>query len=255
MKKIVFFDIDGTLLDDDKNLPQATKEAIHTLQKNGVYTAIATGRAPFMITHLLEELNIESYVTFNGQYVSFGDQIVYTNPLNVNELEKLQAEAIKHQHYLVYMNEKTMKANVRFDERIADSFESIKMPHPDFDPNFYKKGEVYQALIFAKENEDAYLEQYEDVSFIRWHENSLDVVPKGGSKAEGIKKLIEKLNFKMENVYAFGDGLNDIEMLQTVGTGVAMGNALDIVKEYADVVTTNVEEDGIVNGLKEVGLL
>ena len=62
MKKIVFFDIDGTLLDDDKNLPHAAKEAIHTLQKNGVYTAIATGRAPFMITHLLEELNIESYV-------------------------------------------------------------------------------------------------------------------------------------------------------------------------------------------------
>ena len=76
-------------------------------------------------------------------------------------------------------------------------------------------------------------------------------MPKGGSKAEGIKKLIEKLGFKMENVYAFGDGLNDIEMLQTVGTGVAMGNALDIVKEYADVVTTNVEDDGIVNGLKD----
>ena len=80
-------------------------------------------------------------------------------------------------------------------------------------------------------------------------------MPKGGSKAEGIKKLIEKLGFKMENVYAFGDGLNDIEMLQTVGTGIAMGNALDIVKEYADLVTTNVEDDGIVNGLKEVGLL
>ena len=60
---------------------------------------------------------------------------------------------------------------------------------------------------------------------------------------------------EMENVYAFGDSLNDIEMLQAVGTGVAMGNGLDIVKENADFVTGDVEEDGIYNGLKKLHLI
>ncbi|MBS4177278.1 Cof-type HAD-IIB family hydrolase [Lederbergia citrea] len=256
MKKIVFFDIDGTLLDDDKNLPVSTKEAIKTLQKNGIYTAIATGRAPFMVTKLLQELNMESYVSFNGQYVVFGNEVVYTNPLCSINLKKLAKEASIHNHHLVYMNESTLKSNVKYDHRIKESLESLKMVHPEHDPMFYEKTEIYQTLLFAKEGEDEYLEAFEDdFTFIRWHEDALDVVPKGGSKAEGIKKLIARLGFNMKDVYAFGDGLNDIEMLKTVGTGVAMGNALEAVKMYADYVTTNVENDGIVNGLKAVGLL
>ena len=83
----------------------------------------------------------------------------------------------------------------------------------------------------------------------------MDVVPKGGSKAKGIKKLIARLGFDMKDVYAFGDGLNDIEMLKEVGTGIAMGNAHEAVKMHADFVTSHVAEDGIVNGLKKVGLL
>lgn len=256
MKKIVFFDIDGTLLDHDKKLPAAVKEAVLTLQKNGIYTAIATGRGPFMISYLLEELNIKSYVTFNGQYVVSADEVLYKNPLNSEELEKLAKETEKHNHSLVFMNEDTLKANTEFDQRIADAMGSLQMPHPEFDPNFYEKNDIYQTLLFAKESDSKYLEDFERKhTFIRWHEEALDVVPKGGSKAEGIKKMIEKLGFKMENVYAFGDGLNDIEMLKTVGTGVAMGNAPDIVKSYADFVTTDVDNDGIVNGLKAVGLL
>lgn len=256
MKKIVFFDIDGTLLDDEKNLPASTKEAIFTLQKNGIYTAIATGRGPFMFSSLLKELNIHSFVSYNGQYAVSGDEVVYKNPLKTVELKRLAEETAKYNHSLVYMDHETLKANVEFDQRIKDGLNSLGFPHPEFDPNFYKENEIYQSLLFANENEDEYLKAFEDChTFIRWHENALDVVPKGGSKAEGIKKMIEHLGFNLENVYAFGDGFNDIEMLQTVGTGVAMGNAHESVKMHADYVTTNVGDDGIVNGLKAVGLL
>src|SRR5690625_6342097 len=68
-EKIVFFDIDGTLVDDDKNIPVSAKQAIDELKRNDVYVAIATGRAPFMFEHIRQELEIESYVSFNGQYV------------------------------------------------------------------------------------------------------------------------------------------------------------------------------------------
>lgn len=256
MRKIVFFDIDGTLLDDEKNLPVSAKAAIKALQQKGIYTAIATGRGPFMITSLLKELNIDSFVSFNGQYVVFEKEVIYKNPLDSLELEKLATVAEKHQHSLVYMNESTLKANIKFDERVKESLGTLQMIHPEYDPDFYKKTDIYQSLLFAKRGEDMYLKNFEDhQTFIRWHEEALDVVPKGGSKAEGIKQLIARLGFNMEDVYAFGDGLNDIEMLQSVGTGIAMGNALDVVKMHADYVTTDPANDGIMKGLVHVGLL
>ncbi|RWR12406.1 Cof-type HAD-IIB family hydrolase [Siminovitchia fortis] len=255
MNKIVFFDIDGTLLDGDKNLPASAKEAVHTLQKNGIYTAIATGRAPFMISSLLKELNIDSYVCFNGQYVVFENKVIAANAINKEILKNIEKTANRHEHALVYMNEATLKTNTKNNDRVRKSLGTLKLAYPDYDPEFYTKKDIYQALLFTKENEAEYLSSFHEVSFIRWHELALDIVPKGGSKARGIRQLIKRLGFKMEDVYAFGDGMNDIEMLREVGTGVAMGNAHDVVKEHADIVTTDVENDGIVNGLKEVGLL
>ena len=83
----------------------------------------------------------------------------------------------------------------------------------------------------------------------------MDVLPIGGSKANGIEKYIEKRGYTKDQVYAFGDYLNDIEMLQYVGHGVAMGNAPDEVKKAARYVTKDVGEDGIAYGLEMVGLL
>jgi len=115
---------------------------------------------------------------------------------------------------------------------------------------------LYQTLMFCPEEEERqYTSDYSHFGFIRWHPYSVDVIPKGGSKAEGIKKMIDRLGFKLEDVYAFGDGLNDIEMLQAAGTGVAMGNAVPEVKQHANMTTKSVEEDGIWYGLKELELI
>jgi len=255
MKKIVFFDIDGTLLDHNKMLPASTKEAVLALQKNGVYTAIATGRAPFMISYLLEELNINSYVCYNGQYVVFENEVIFRNPIDNQELKKIDDEANKKKHALVYMDEHTLKTNAKKNERVRKSLATLELAYPEYDPNFYHGRDIYQALLFSKRNEADYLDAFSEVSFIRWHDFVMDIVPKGGSKARGIDHLIDRLGFRMKDVYAFGDGMNDIEMLSEVGTGVAMGNAHEVVKEHADLVTTDVENDGIVRGLKEVGLL
>jgi hydroxymethylpyrimidine pyrophosphatase-like HAD family hydrolase len=67
--------------------------------------------------------------------------------------------------------------------------------------------------------------------------------------------MIARLGFELQDVYAFGDGLNDIEMLKAVGTGVAMGNGVPEAKEVADYITTDVSEDGIWNGLKKLNLI
>lgn len=256
VKKVVFFDIDGTLLDHEKEVPTSTKESIEELQDNGTYTAIATGRAPFMYPLLRQELSIESFVSFNGQYVVFEGEEIYTNPLDKEELTRLVNVSGQKNHPLVYMTHERMLASEDNHSYIKESMGSLKFDYPEVDPTFYEGRDILQTLLFCTEEEDEfYRAEFPEFHFIRWHPLALDVLPKGGSKAEGIKKFIEKAGFEMENVYAFGDALNDLEMLETVGTGIAMGNASDYVKSFANHVTTPVDQDGIKNGLISVGLL
>jgi len=256
MKKIVFFDIDGTLLDHEKKLPESTKKAINLLKKNDVFVAIATGRAPFMFEGLREELGIDSFVSFNGQYVIFEDQVIYENPLDEAELKKLFLHSKTNDHPLVFMNEKTMKASVKHHPFIEKSMGSLNFPHPEEDDTFYVNRKMYQSLLFCEEHDKKlYFSNYPQFEFIRWHPNSVDVLPKGGSKAEGIKKMIGRLGFELKDVYAFGDGLNDLEMLKAVGTGVSMGNGVPEAKEIANLITSDVSNDGIWNGLKELQLI
>jgi Cof subfamily protein (haloacid dehalogenase superfamily) len=256
MSKIVFFDIDGTLLDHDKNLPASTKEAITLLKENGVFVAIATGRAPFMFESLRQELEIDSFVSFNGQYVVFEGEPIYLNPLNNEKIEDLFVSSKEKGHPVVFMNHMTMKSSVKHHEYIETSLGGLKFAHPDHDDRFYVDRDLFQTLLFCEEGEEEYYrESYPEFTFIRWHPFSVDILPAGGSKAEGIKKMIERLGFKLEDVYAFGDGLNDFEMLKAAGTGVAMGNSVPALKEHASLVTRNVDDDGIWHGLKQLKLI
>ena len=256
-QSVIFFDIDGTLLDHDKKLPASTKEAIFKLKEEGHIVAIATGRAPFMYKELREELDIDTYVSYNGQYVVLEGEVISTNPLNIDSLEKITAAALLNDHPIVYMDHEDMKANVLEHAYINESIKTLKINHfPTHDPHYYVGREMYQSLLFCAEGEEKqYEEAFHDFDFIRWHPLSVDILPAGGSKARGIEKVMEKLGLSAEHVYAFGDGLNDMEMLSTVKNSVAMGNAVDEIKEVAKYVTTSVDDNGIPNGLRMVGLL
>ncbi|SES93441.1 hypothetical protein SAMN05216389_103242 [Oceanobacillus limi] len=254
---VIFFDIDGTLLDHEKKLPQSTKESIFKLKALGHKVAIATGRAPFMYEDLRKELEIDTYVSYNGQYVVVNGEVAYTNPLNKESIIKLADAALANDHPIVYMDHENMRANIQEHHHIKESISSLQIDHyPTHDPNYYKGRDLYQSLLFCEEGSETQYEQaFTDFDFIRWHRFSVDIIPKGGSKAVGISKAVEKLGFKEDNVYAFGDGLNDIEMLSTIKNSVAMGNAEEIVKSAAQHITTTVEDNGIQNGLQKVGLL
>lgn len=256
-KSIIFFDIDGTLLNEKKELPISTKDAINQLKEKGHIVAIATGRAPFLYVELRQELNIDTFVSYNGQYVYLNNKLIYTNPLNIPSLVKLAETTISRDHAILFMDENDMKANVPEHRYIRESIRSLQIKqYPTHNPYYYNDRELYQSILFCTEGEeDYYKKHFTDFDFIRWHPLALDILPKGGSKAKGINKIIEKLEISKENFYAFGDGLNDIEMLQLIENSVAMGNAEDIVKDVAQYVTTSVEDDGILNGLKMVGLL
>ncbi|KHF40029.1 Cof-type HAD-IIB family hydrolase [Halalkalibacter okhensis] len=256
-KSIVFFDIDGTLLDHDKKLPQTAKKAIVSLKEQGHEVAIATGRAPFMFVDLREELEIDTFVSYNGQYVVLNGEVLFKNPLDQQALKSLTEYAVSNDDPIVYMDHEDMKANVAHHDYIVESFDSLKIDHfPSHDPLYHQEREIYQSLLFLKDKEETkYEDLYKKFDFIRWHPMSVDVIPAGGSKAIGIEKITRELKIAKENQYAFGDGLNDIEMLSQIPNSVAMGNGHEKVKEAARYVTKDVGEDGILHGLKLVGLL
>lgn len=256
-QKIIFFDIDGTLLDDQKNLPKSAEQSIQKLKDNGHIVAIATGRAPFAFKDLRVKLGISSYISLNGQYVVLEDEVVYRNPLNFSALNELVAFAKKRNTPVLYLSPEDWRTNVEQDQLVEDVVGTLKIPHKlTFSSGPYGPDENYQALLFCEAGEEKPYEDYfKQFNFIRWHEHSVDVLPNGGSKAEGIERLINAADLKRENAYAFGDGLNDIEMLEYIPNGVAMGNALDPVKKVAKHTTKNVDDDGIVFGLEKLGLL
>jgi len=256
-KTIIFFDIDGTLLDDEKRLPASTKEAVFKLKELGHEVAIATGRAPFMFKDLREELEIDTYVCYNGQYVVLQGEPVYTNCLNKKALEALTIAAGEKNHPLIYMDADDMKMSVPEHNWITESIGTLKLENePAHEPEYFRGRDIYQTLLFCEQDDElAYEETFKEFDFIRWHPVSVDVLPVGGSKAKGIEKLIEAMGLRIENAYAFGDGLNDMEMLRYVPNSVAMGNALPEVKKAAKYETIHVNDGGIMHGLKKVGLL
>lgn len=256
MKKIVFFDIDGTLLDDQKQLPVSTKKAVQLLQKNGIYTAIATGRNSQMTQDICEDLHINSYVTINGQFSVFEGKEMYTNPIDKKEIRSLLETAKTRNHPLAYYHNENVYVSEDNHPHIRESFRSIHKDYPIVKPNFYEEHPTYQLGLFCREGEEKwYEEHFPSFDFVRWHTYGVDVLPKGCSKLTGIQRMVEKLGITNENVYAFGDGLNDVQMIEGVGVGVAMGNAVEEVKKVADYVTKSNEKDGIYLALQHLKLI
>ncbi|MGE8033718.1 Cof-type HAD-IIB family hydrolase [Lysinibacillus sp. NPDC093692] len=256
MKKILFFDVDGTLYNSEKILPASAKEALFEARRNGYELAIATGRAPFMIQTLLEELDINTYVTFNGQYVVYRGEVVYTNGVEKDELAEIIAFGEARNEPVVFLDDKQMIASVENNAMVAESLNTLKYQYPNLDSTYYMQNDVYQTLIFMEEkDEHLYREAFPNVQFVRWHRYSCDILPNGGSKAVGIEKVLEKMGLTQNDAIAFGDGMNDIEMLQAVGTGVAMGNGHERVKAIATHIAEHVDEDGLAKIMRQLNII
>lgn len=257
-KKLIMLDVDGTILNTKNEIPPSTKEAIQAAQKMGHEVAIATGRAPYFIEEIREALQIQSCVCFNGQYVEVDREIVYHNPMHPSELEQLFTYANTKGHPLVYMGGQAMRSTIDRSIEMEKSFASINIDSTQIltNPAYYKESEIYQTLLYCDADEEhLYINSEHDFHFIRWHEHSLDVLPKGGSKAKGIEQYMKARGFHVDDVYAFGDQRNDLEMLAFVGHGVAMGNAPDDVKKVARYVTEHVDDDGLAKAFQRLGLM
>ncbi|MFZ7201840.1 Cof-type HAD-IIB family hydrolase [Avibacterium avium] len=259
--RAVFFDIDDTLFRKHNGFfPESARLAIQKLQDNGILVGIATGRTrcafPEKINQMIAQQGIDAFVTMNGQYAVYQNEVIEKHPIPTEKVQKLvdffDAQQIA---YAFVASDKVCVSEIT--PRLKEALDPITTKY-QVDKTFFKHNEVFQVLAFYAEDQDELVAQahiLDDLKTVRWHENSVDIFDAEGSKARGIAAIAHHLGFSMENVMAFGDGLNDIEMLSLVGVGVAMGNGHDTLKALANYVTDHLEEDGIYNFLVKSGLI
>lgn len=257
-KKFIFFDIDGTLLTDNKEILESTKEAIRTLHDQGHETAIATGRNAKMAKDIVDELGMENYIVCNGAAGYFHNERAYFNPLDKEAFHRLLKVADANEHQVVYETAHELKRrDEKAGSRMSEGMQYVGYDVPEYDRSFYERHDLTQLLLFYNEEEKHLYEdgQFPEFRFVRWYKDGVDVLPANGSKYETIQTVAQSKGFAKEDIIAFGDGLNDYEMISNVGTGIAMGNAEEIIKEVAEIVTYSNNEHGISRALKDLALI
>lgn len=257
--KLLFLDIDGTILKPDHTYTSSTKDAILELQKQDIDVFLATGRPLHEITDLAEELNVHALIGYNGAFASYQNKIIVDEPMPQDMIKQFLAIAKKKGHEMVlYTNKKNYFTSL--DSPVVQKFiETFQLTHNDL---FIQevRGEILGVTILNVKKEHAALYQFEENIHlsqvnIAGVDNSYDVIRKNVNKGTAIKKVRDLLEVPTEQTIAFGDGMNDKEMLQAVGEGFAMGNAHPDLFAYAKHTTASVSESGIFHGLKHLGLV
>lgn len=256
MVKVAFFDVDGTLLSHKtKSVPQSARDAIAKLQEAGIPCVVATGR------HLREmkklpvgDIPFDAYITLNGQLIlNERQEPVYGVPLSGQGKEILVRMYSQKELPALLVQEDRNCLNF-VDERVITVHEAISTEIPPLAE--YDGRDIYQVCVYLPKGEEEPLAELEGHCVMtRWGFGGLDIIAKGGGKVVGIRWYLEQAGIDASEVIAFGDAENDLEMLRFAGIGVAMGNASAEVKQAADYVTTDIDDDGIANALKHFGMI
>ena len=255
--KIIFFDIDETLaVKESQWLPETVPGAIKALKDQGIIVAIASGRALFGFPEYIMDLAPDVCVSVNGQLATTATgEIIHNHAFDAQTKADYIAWCKDSGVHYASVSKDGMAISHELPY-IRDAFDVVYGTVP-VDAEFHETNEIYQMYSFTEEQvEDTIPTSVTDrVEVVRWHPVSCDIMPKGGSKASGIASVLAHLNIDRADAWAFGDGLNDMEMFEAVGFAVAMGNAVPELKERADYITKNIEEHGIEHALKDLGLI
>ena len=256
--KIAFFDVDGTLVDMEKKvITPAMIETLKHLKENGIILCMATGRGPYLVPSF-PGIDFDVFLSYNASYCYTKDEVIFSNPIPKEDVKAIVENASEIHRPVFLAGVEGGGAN-GCDKDLADYFAIAKSKVNVLDNFGFEKlmdKKVYQMMVGCYKEEYAdILRDVDGARITAWWTRAADITPANGNKGVGVRKILDYYHLDKENAIAFGDGTNDIEMLEAVGTGVAMGNATDDVKAVADAICGHVAEDGIYHYCKEQGLI
>lgn len=261
-KKAVFFDIDGTLFLPDCGVPASTIEAIDKLKKAGVQVVICTGRARSMVPDNIISLGFDGIIAGAGTYVECNGENIYCKnldnaiamelitdmrnagfiPLPEGHLCSYFDNDVEDESYLKVLSSYFGQASIGL-QPIPDDYSQLNVAKVSCRPG----AECNKEMLMDKYSSDFNIIQHGRLLF--------EFIPMYTNKAIGIEKYLEHMGIEQENTYAFGDSLNDIDMLRFVGCGIAMGNSSKDLLEHIPNVTDSIYEDGIFNALEKFQII
>lgn len=258
MIKAIFLDVDHTLFSHAQNkIPDDALAAVRAFQAKGGKAFLATGRHLSEMANLhLDHLGLDGYVLMNGA-------VVFDRDLKPVAGVHFEGEALESLLHLFEQRKRPVvlleagKSYLNYaDEWVAKVWKDYNITPA---PVAKWTGEpIYGGVAYVSRSEEAKFKQNElgpGVGIERWSDFGVDLTPHTTGKAFGLQEVCETYGFKPEEVMAFGDAENDISMLQYAGIGVAMGNALEEVKQAADYVTANIDQGGVAKALAHYGLI
>ncbi|MBT2725390.1 HAD family phosphatase [Bacillus sp. ISL-75] len=257
--KVLFLDIDGTLLGPDGTIEDSTKKAISKVQAQGLEIFLATGRPLHELDELAKELNIHSFIGYNGAYAIYKGEDIFQEPMKSSTVMNFLEIAKDNQHEVVlYTNNKNVFTNV--DSGITTEFMHKFHLHKNEPYSPSVNSSILGMTLVNLNKDDPVLYNNEEgihlsqVNVEGMH-HCYDVIRDKVNKGYGVQVVLNRLGINQESSIAFGDGMNDKEMLQNVGESFVMGNGHPDLFKYAKHKTTRVTESGIYNGLKKLGLV
>jgi Cof subfamily protein (haloacid dehalogenase superfamily) len=254
--KIIFFDIDGTLVDPATHrISQKTVEALHRLREKGIKLCIATGR-PSASLPPLDGLPFDCFLTFNGSLCYTGQQVISSSPIPPEAVERVIANAQALGRPVSLAVKDRLVAN-GYDRDLADYYALACLeliPGEDFD--LARQQPVYQIMVGCRPCDyEALVAGAQGVKVAVSWDRAVDIIPAASGKGSSIGKILQYYGFTPQEAMAFGDSYNDLEMLKAVGTGVAMGHAPQELKAVATHVCLPVSQEGIYHFCRDKGLI
>ena len=262
-RKMLFFDIDGTLITDDayKIFPESAKKAISSARSNGHLTFINTGRVMANIEDSIKEAGFDGYVCGCGTNIFAEDKEILHNILSKEKCRRIAEKCrecnmmsiFEHKNHTAY--DKEVEGNLHLE--ILSYFKSMGIKLID---DIYSEDFVFDKFACWYEDGNEKLGEFieymsRDFSCIDRGNNFYEIVPKGYSKATGIEFLKNYYNVPLDNIYVFGDSNNDLDMLAYAPNSIAMGECTEEVYKVASYKTNTVLDDGIYNAMKHFGVI
>lgn len=264
--KLLVLDVDGTLVNEDREISKRTLAALLKVQQMGVRIVLASGRPTYGLLPLAKTLELGNYggfiLSYNGcQIISAQNgEIVFERRINPEMLPYLEKKARKNGFAIFTYHDDTIIANDPENEYIQSEarLNNLKLIKEeefsigvDFAPcKCMLVSDDEEALVALEQLWKSRLNGALEV--FRSEPYFLEVVPCGIDKANSLGALLEHLDIKRDEVIAIGDGVCDVTMIQLAGLGVAMGHAQDSVRVCADYVTATNEEDGVAQAVEKL---